>query len=69
MKKAKKIIGETTDNRVYKSAVKAFREASGIIYCSRCPYHGGENLRKSSRRVQKSWKVRSKRKSQWREKK
>lgn len=56
------IVKTTTNSRTYKRALKWLREANGDIFCSRCPYHGGENYHNRST---KSWKDTTKRKRQY----
>lgn len=54
MAKLKEII-ETTDNsRIYKIALKMYREKQWKINCSFCPYHRYDNLRWNMYR--RNWK-------------
>ena len=43
MAKYKKILDTTNNSRVYKIALKHYREICGDIYCAYCPYHRHEN--------------------------
>lgn len=49
------VVNTTTDNRIYKIALKNLREARGEISCCICPYHGGENHNNDNWRM-KNWK-------------
>ena len=42
----KEILDTTNNNRVYKIALKHYRELQCEISCSICPYHRGENYRR-----------------------
>ena len=44
--KYKKIVETTTDNRVYKIALKEYRALRCEISCGICPYHRGENYKR-----------------------
>ena len=41
--KYKRTIDTIDNNRVYKIALKHYRETHCEIYCAICPYHRGEN--------------------------
>jgi len=57
MTKHKKIVDTTTNSRVYKIALKYYREATMQISCSICPYHHGDNYNRFSYRWKKrNWK-------------
>ena len=43
MAKYKKILDTTDNSRVYKIALKHYREITGEISCAYCPYHRHEN--------------------------
>ena len=43
MAKYKKILDTTNNSRVYKIALKHYREITGDISCAICPYHRHEN--------------------------
>jgi len=60
--KRKKEMDTTTNSRIYKLNLKLVRESRHEIFCSRCPYHGGEN---STRKDFRSWKTMTKRKKQY----
>jgi hypothetical protein len=53
--KYKRIVDTTTNNRVYKIALKHYREVQGIISCAICPYHRHENIRYHDWR-KRNWK-------------
>ena len=71
--KAKKILDETTNRKVYNRTLKMYREQKGIIHCSFCQYHCGENRTTkwygSSLNDDKirypNWKLVSKNRKQW----
>jgi len=54
--KVKEILDTTTNSMVYKRYLKMFREYTGQIYCSNCPYHGGENGYYHNHRDYRNWK-------------
>lgn len=76
--KAKKIMDETTNRYVYNRIRKRFLEGDEIS-CSRCRYHHGDNLdhklygdygsRRNGSLRQPNWKLVSKNKKQWMDKK
>ena len=41
--KVSREVKETTNNAVYKKAIKLLRDHQKKISCGRCPYHKGEN--------------------------
>ena len=56
MAKHKKIVDTTTNSRVYKIALKYYREATMQISCSICPYHRGENYKRYVSWRHRNWK-------------
>ena len=67
-----KEIVKTTDNRnTFNKAYKLQNEKEGEIVCSRCSYHGGENVRGQfyggwgTKIKHPNWKLTSKHKKQW----
>jgi len=54
--KTKDILDTTTNSKIYKRYLKHYREYTGQIYCSVCPYHGGENGYYHNHRDYRNWK-------------
>ena len=56
MAKYKKILDTTNNSRVYKIALKHYREITGDISCAYCPYHRNENYTRYSDYIKRNWK-------------
>jgi hypothetical protein len=71
VKQSKKIVKTTINRSEFNRAYKAYLENTGKIYCSRCPYHGGENFHKKKwyggfKEIRyPNWKLVSKNRKQW----